>query len=55
MLEKAVCVFPSEKELPDYTKTLAKREDISVYQGIYRGQQDENGRLLCEYWEVAIG
>ena len=24
MLEKAVCVFPSEKELPDYTKTLAK-------------------------------
>ena len=56
MLEKAVCVFPSEKELPDYTKTLAKREKIYQFIGVYTGgQQDENGRLLCEYWEVAIG
>ena len=54
--EKAVCVFPSEKELPDYTKTLAKREKIYQFIGVYTGgQQDENGRLLCEYWEVAIG
>ena len=51
MLEKAVCVFPSEKELPDYTKTLAKREKIYQFIGVYTGgQQDENGRLLCEYW-----
>ena len=56
MQEKAVCVFPSEKELPDYTKTLAKREKIYQFIGVYTGgQQDENGRLLCEYWEVAIG
>ena len=56
MLEKAVCVFPSEKELPDYTKTLAKRDKIYQFIGVYTGgQQDENGRLLCEYWEVAIG
>ena len=56
LLEKAVCVFPSEKELPDYTKTLAKREKIYQFIGVYTGgQQDENGRLLCEYWEVAIG
>ena len=56
MLEKAVCVFPSEKELPDYTKTLAKREKMYQFIGVYTGgQQDENGRLLCEYWEVAIG
>ena len=49
-------VFPSEKELPDYTKTLAKREKIYQFIGVYTGgQQDENGRLLCEYWEVAIG
>ena len=54
--KKAVCVFPSEKELPDYTKTLAKREKIYQFIGVYTGgQQDENGRLLCEYWEVAIG
>ena len=53
--EKA-SVFPSEKELPDYTKTLAKREKIYQFIGVYTGgQQDENGRLLCEYWEVAIG
>ena len=55
-LRKPVCVFPSEKELPDYTKTLAKREKIYQFIGVYTGgQQDENGRLLCEYWEVAIG
>lgn len=34
--ESGVCI-PSEKELPDYTKHLQKREDISVYRGIYRG------------------
>ncbi len=57
MQEKAVCVFPSEKELPDYTKTLAKKERRYIsLSGVYTGgQQDENGRLLCEYWEVAIG
>ena len=45
MQEKAVCVFPSEKELPDYTKTLAKREKIYQFIGVYTvGQQDENGR-----------
>ena len=56
MQEKAVCVFPSEKELPDYTKTLAKREKIYQFIGVYTGgQQDENRKIISEYWEVAIG
>ena len=55
MQEKAVCVFPSEKELPDYTKTLAQKDQMYQFIGIYtEGEQDANGRLLCEYWEVAI-
>ena len=34
----------------------AEREKIYQFIGVYTGgQQDENGRLLCEYWEVAIG
>lgn len=53
--ESGVCISVG-KELPDYTKTLAKREKIYQFIGVYTGgQQDENGRLLCEYWEVAIG
>lgn len=55
MQEKALCVFPSQKELPDYTKTLAKKEKMYQFIGVYTaGEQDEKGRLLCEYWEVAI-
>lgn len=41
MQEKAVCVFPSEKELPDYTKTLAKREKIYQFIGVYTGGQQD--------------
>ena len=50
--ESGVCISVGKGTSGLYKNTCKKREDISVYTG---GQQDENGRLLCEYWEVAIG
>lgn len=50
------CVYFRRKGTSGLYKNTCKREKIYQFIGVYTGgQQDENGRLLCEYWEVAIG
>lgn len=51
----ALCLFPSAQELPDYTKQLAEGNGTYAFIGVYtQGQLDEEGRLICYYWEVGV-
>ena len=53
--ESGVCISVGKGTSGLY-KNTCKKEKIYQFIGVYTGgQQDENGRLLCEYWEVAIG
>lgn len=52
---KMLCLFPSANELPDYTQMLEKNKGLYDFIGIYTdGEWDEQGRLICYYWEVRV-
>lgn len=52
---KVLCLFLSAEELPDYTKMLAMGECIYDFIGVYtQGDHDEDGRLICYYWEAGV-
>lgn len=54
---EALCVFPSAKELPDYTGMLEESSEKALYDfiGVYtNGEYDEEGRLICFYWEAGV-
>ena len=52
---KSLCLFPSADDLPDYTKMRNMGENIYDFIGVYtEGQYDEEGRLLCYYWEAGV-
>ena len=48
-----LCLFPSANELPDYTGMIRKECGLYDFIGVYTyGQTDEEGRLICYYWEA---
>jgi hypothetical protein len=50
-----LCLFPSAQELPDYTQMLAGESGTYDFIGVYtNGEYDEEGRLLCYYWEAGV-
>jgi hypothetical protein len=52
---KALCLFASAGELPDYTQMLTMGESIYDFIGVYtQGQYDDEGRLICYYWEAGV-
>jgi hypothetical protein len=54
---EALCVFPSVEELPDYTQMLTNSNKSGLYDfiGVYtNGEYDEEGRLICYYWEAGV-
>lgn len=52
---KALCLFPSADALPDYTQMLAETSQVYDFIGVYTdGEYDEEGRLLCYYWEAGV-
>jgi hypothetical protein len=54
---EALCVFPSAKELPDYTRMLGESNENGLYDfiGVYtNGEYDDEGRLICFYWEAGV-
>lgn len=52
---KVLCLFSSSKELPDYTRMLTMGESIYDFIGVYtQGEHDEDGRLICYYWEAGV-
>jgi hypothetical protein len=54
---EALCVFPSAKELPDYTRMLEESNENGLYDfiGVYtNGEYDKEGRLICFYWEAGV-
>lgn len=52
---KMLCLFPSANDLPDYTQMLEKDKGQYHFIGIYTdGEWDEQGRLICYYWEVEV-
>lgn len=52
---KMLCLFSSANELPDYTGMLQKEGGIYDFIGVYTdGQTDEEGRLICYYWEAGV-
>jgi hypothetical protein len=52
---EALCLFPSAQELPDYTAMLTEGNDIYDFIGVYtNGEYDEEGRLICYYWEAGV-
>ena len=52
---RMLCLFPSANELPDYTGMLRKEGGLFVFIGVYSdGQSDEEGRLMCYYWEAGV-
>jgi hypothetical protein len=54
---EALCVFPSAKELPDYTRMLEETNENGLYDfiGVYtNGEYDKEGRLICFYWEAGV-
>ena len=54
--ESGVCISVGKGTSGLYKNTCKKERRYISLSGVYTGgQQDENGRLLCEYWEVAIG
>lgn len=51
----SLCLFPSASEIPDYTQMLQTGEGIYDFIGVYTdGEYDEEGRLLCYYWEAGV-
>lgn len=52
---RALCLFSSADALPDYTQMLAETSQIYDFIGVYTdGEYDENGRILCYYWEAGV-
>jgi hypothetical protein len=56
---EALCVFPSARDLPDYTEMLesAKRSGNGIYHfiGVYtNGEYDDSDRLICYFWEAGV-
>lgn len=52
---RMLCLFPSANELPDYTGMLQREGGIYDFIGVYTdGQTDEEGRLMCYYWEAGV-
>jgi hypothetical protein len=52
---QALCLFPSAQDLPDYVSMLSEGESYYDFIGVYtQGEYDEEGRLLCYYWEAGV-
>lgn len=52
---EALCLFSSANALPDYAKMLSEYTGVYDFIGVYTdGEYDENGRLICYYWEAGI-
>lgn len=52
---RMLCLFPSANELPDYTGMLQREGGLYDFIGVYTdGQTDEEGRLMCYYWEAGV-
>ena len=50
-----LCLFPSANEIPDYTGMLQKEGGFYDFIGLYTdGQLDEEGRIICYYWEAGV-
>jgi hypothetical protein len=50
-----LCLFPSAQGLPDYTQILAGETGTYDFIGVYtNGEYDEEGSLLCYYWEAGV-
>lgn len=50
-----LCLFPSANEIPDYTGMLQKEGGRYDFIGLYTdGQTDEEGRIMCYYWEAGV-
>ncbi|MGN0414551.1 MAG: hypothetical protein ACI4FX_03570 [Agathobacter sp.] len=50
-----LCLFPSANEIPDYTGMLQKESGRYDFIGLYTdGQTDEEGRIMCYYWEAGV-
>lgn len=49
------CLFKNEKELPNYEKHLAESDGVYDFIGVHsKGEVDENGNMICYYWEAGI-
>lgn len=52
---RMLCLFPSANELPDYAAMLQEGEARYAFIGVYtQGDYDEQGRIMCYYWEVLV-
>ena len=52
---RMLCLFPSVNELPDYAAMLQEGETRYDFIGVYtQGDYDEQGRIMCYYWEVLV-
>lgn len=52
---QALCLFSSANALPDYARMLSDHGGVYDFIGVYTdGEYDENGRLICYYWEAGV-
>lgn len=52
---QALCLFSSANALPDYARMLSEHAGLYDFIGVYTdGECDENGRLICYYWEAGV-
>lgn len=55
VMSRQTCLFDEESEVPDYEARLEQANGIYEFIGLYtEGQLNEEGQLICEYWEAGV-